>query len=192
MRSSSSRAFAHRSAWTTPASRCRVRCSSVWRAATTSVLRRSRTGTFRRLPAPARFARRRTICFKFLDVCLGNRRYAAGRRHEDDACRAPSEGPSSAMWLRAGSSASRFERRDGLEGWRHRRLCHVHRLFDEERGETSILLSNAADYAANTALRARIWSTRHTRSQNFAARCRSIRRCSQPMPAATRYRRPSS
>ena len=61
-RISSSRGFARRLAWTTRASRFRVQCSSVWRAATTRVLRPSRTGTFRRLPAPARFVRRRTIC----------------------------------------------------------------------------------------------------------------------------------
>ena len=61
-RSWSSRGFAPRSAWTTRASRFRVQCSSVWRTATTRVLRPSRTGTFRRLPAPARFVRRRTTC----------------------------------------------------------------------------------------------------------------------------------
>ena len=114
----------------------------------------------------------------------GSRRRAARRRAEDwrwpNAVRRANR-------ARCGVGLVRrlaVRRRNGLEGWRHRRLRHVHRLFDKDAAQLHP--------AVQCGQLCRQYRARHASGQrglsarpSFAARCRSIRPCSRPMPAAT-------
>ena len=155
--------------------------------ATTRVSRRSRTGIF-----GAR--RRRRVSFdgersaQVSPDVPGPRKWACRRRAEDGACRA-SPGPVSATWRRL---VCRFpvRRRSGVEGGGTGGYATF--IGYSTRTRRNCILLSKRPTMPPIPRSGRTWSTRHTRCQNFTARCRSIRRCSPPMPAATKYRRPSS
>ena len=135
-RSSSSREFARRSAWTST----RITLSSSMQRTSGARPRRgARAGRKLGLFGAGRRRRAPLDGERSVEVSPdvhGPRRMGRLPPPEAGACRAPSKGQDTRLasgWFLSFA----VRRRSGLEGWRHRRLCNVHRLFDQGRGETA-------------------------------------------------------